>query len=37
MSLGADKLREIAARHGYLLVKGQGRVVGKSDYGKYGL
>ena len=37
MSLGADQLREIAARHGYLLVKGQGRVVGKSDYGKYGL
>jgi hypothetical protein len=37
VSLGADKLREIAASRGYLLVKGQGRVAGKSDYGKYGL
>ena len=31
------KLRELAARSGYRLVKGKGRVVGKHDYGRYGL
>ena len=31
------KLRELAASRGLTLVKGQGRVVGKHDYGKYGL
>ena len=31
------KLRERAARRGYRLVKGQGDVAGKRDYGRYGL
>ena len=31
------KLRERAASRGFRLVKGQGRVAGKQDYGKYGL
>jgi hypothetical protein len=32
-----ERLRELAARRGYRLVKGRGRVVGKRDHGKYGL
>ena len=32
-----DRVRELAARSGYRLVKGKGRVVGKHDYGRYGL
>ena len=31
------KLRELAASRGLTLVKGKGRLVGKHDYGKYGL
>ena len=32
-----NRLRELAARSGYRLVKGKGRVVGRHDYGRYGL
>ncbi len=32
-----ERLRELAARRGYRLVKGQGRVVGKRDHGNYGI
>jgi hypothetical protein len=31
------RLRELAASRGYRLVQGRGRVVGKRDYGRYGL
>jgi hypothetical protein len=37
VTLGPREVRALAASHGYLLVKGQGRVVGKHDFGKYGL
>jgi hypothetical protein len=32
-----NKLRDLAAGAGYRLVKGKGRIVGKHDYGRYGL
>ena len=35
--IGEDKLRVLAAEAGYRLVKGKGRVVGKRDYGRFGL
>ena len=37
MSGDVAMLRELAASSGYRLVKGGGRVVGKRDYGRYGL
>jgi len=33
----ANQVRALAAQAGYRLVKGQGRVVGAHDYGRYGL
>jgi hypothetical protein len=32
-----QEVRALAARKGYRLVKGRGRVVGRRDYGRYGL
>jgi hypothetical protein len=32
-----QKVRALAARAGYRLVKGKGRVVGAHDWGRYGL
>ena len=37
MSGDVAVLRGLAAKSGYRLVKGAGRVVGKRDYGRYGL
>lgn len=32
-----ERLRELAAAAGYRLVKGRGDIVGKRDYGRFGL
>jgi hypothetical protein len=32
-----ERLRALASQAGYRLVKGKGNVVGKHDYGRYGL
>jgi hypothetical protein len=37
VSGGDPRVRALAASRGYELVKGAGRMVGKRDYGKYGL
>jgi hypothetical protein len=37
MSAGPDRPRALAASRGDVPVKGRGRVVGRRDYGKYGL
>jgi hypothetical protein len=32
-----ERLRALASQAGYRLVKGKGRIVGKQDYGRFGL